>query len=367
MAETTEQSPAPVVDPNTVRMKELVEFDETKGGVKGLVDSGIRNIPRIFKHAAEDLPKPSDCHDASFRVPVIDLQGLDDTSHRRQVVYEICEASMSWGFFQLVNHGVPIGVLDGMIQGTRRFHEQDREVKAELYSRDGLKKVKYSSNFDLFTSPAANWRDTFGCFFDCLDAEELPSVLREETLDYRQQLMGVADTVCELLSESLGLKPEYLKSIESTKTQTVVAHYYPPCPEPELTLGSTKHTDPVFLTLLLQDDHGGLQVLHQNQWVDVSPVPGSLVVNIGDFLQLISNDKFKSVEHRVLASHRGPRVSIALFFSPSRDEERLYGPIKEALSDENPPIYREVLVMDYLTHFTKKGLGRESTLSYFKL
>lgn len=73
------------------------------------------------------------------------------------------------------------------------------------------------------------------------------------------------------------------------------------------------------------------------------------------------------MEHRVLASHRGPRVSVALFFNPRVDEERLYGPIKEMLSDGNPPKYKEVLVRDYLMHFRRMGLGRGSTLSHFKL
>ncbi|KAK7393673.1 hypothetical protein VNO78_22236 [Psophocarpus tetragonolobus] len=62
------------------------------------------------------------------------------------------------------------------------------------------------------------------------------------------------------------------------------SHYYPSCPEPELTLGTTKHADPDFITVLLQDHIGGLQVLHQDTLMDVNPVSGALVVNIGDFL-----------------------------------------------------------------------------------
>ena len=64
-----------------------------------------------------------------------------------------------------------------------------------------------------------------------------------------------------------------------------LGHYYPACPEPELTMGTTKHSDNDFLTVLLQDQVGGLEVLYEDKWIEIPPVPGALVINIGDFLQ----------------------------------------------------------------------------------
>ncbi|KAM5553098.1 1-aminocyclopropane-1-carboxylate oxidase [Rosa sericea] len=362
------------VPTNYDRKYELKAFDDTKEGVKGLVDAGITEIPRIFYHPPEEcsIDNTSDSEEVRFSIPVIDLEGLFDPNKRKAIVAAVGEASETWGFFQISKHGIPFDVLEEMKDGVRGFYEQDTEVKKQYYTRDQYSSstVVYNSNFDLYSAPATNWRDSFQCYMapTTPKTEDLPEVCREILVEYSKQVMKLGNLLFELLSEALGLNPSHLNDIDCSEGLIVLGHYYPSCPQPELTIGTSKHADNSFMTVLLQDNIGGLQVLHQNKWIDVPHVPGALVVNIGDFVQLISNDRFKSVEHRVLANHRGPRVSVASFFTTGLlPSTKLCGPIKELLSEDNPPKYRETTVRDYNAYYVKKGLDGKSALSHLKL
>lgn len=164
---------------NYDRTKELKAFDETKSGVKGLVDEGITKVPKIFYSKPCNFLKPSG--DVSFNIPVVNLSGIDlDVNCRREVVERVREATETWGFFQVVNHSIPLKILDEMLEGVRRFYEQDNEVKKKWYTRDGSKTVVYNSNFDLYTVPSANWRDTFFCIVapNPPSLQELPPICR---------------------------------------------------------------------------------------------------------------------------------------------------------------------------------------------
>lgn len=168
------------MESNYERAKEVKEFDETKAGVKGLLDAGVVKIPRIFIHEPENLENGlSKKGGTTLQVPVIDLGDFKNRP-REEILKEISAASETWGFFQMVNHGIPVGVMEEMIEGIKRFHEQPREVKMEWYSRDVKQRVRFYCNGDLLVARSANWRDSIACNYDdsVLDSDVLPLVCR---------------------------------------------------------------------------------------------------------------------------------------------------------------------------------------------
>jgi len=154
-------------------------FDETKAGVKGLVDEGLKKIPELFHHQPD---KYEEANNTSHVIPVIDLEDIDnkDPSIHQGIVDKIKEACETWGFFQVVNHGIPLSVLEELKDGVKRFYEQDTEAKKSLYTRDTQRSFIYNSNFDIYSSPALNWRDSFAFYLapDTPKPEDFPAVCR---------------------------------------------------------------------------------------------------------------------------------------------------------------------------------------------
>ncbi|RZC61480.1 hypothetical protein C5167_023242 [Papaver somniferum] len=229
--------------------------------------------------------------------------------------------------------------------------------------------MTFASNFYLFQSKAASWRDTLQMGTDRTDSDKVPEFLRSELFELDQHIKQLGETLMEILCEGLGVEINRLKNMACSERRHLAGHYYPYFPEPNRTVGTKFHTDPSVFTILLQDHIGGLQVKHGEDWVDVKPLDGALVINIGDILQIMSNDKYLSVEHRVVAnSFRKPRISIAIFFNPGNMEIK-YGPLPELIT---PPlklaIYKQFTMEDFMMKFRSKGLdGKSSLVDYFLL
>lgn len=352
------------------RMKEVKEFDESKMGVKGLSDSGITDIPKFFVHPPETLSSLKSSS-TSTGIPVIDLSSINSDSHRAKIVEQIREAAKTWGFFQVINHGVPVSVLDETIAAIKAFHEQPTEEKSKYYVREEGRGVMCASNNDLYRAKAACWHDSLQVWMspEPAPADDIPAVCRREVVEWDLQATKVANCVMRLLSEGLGLEAGKFKESTFSDARVLVGHCYPYCPQPDLTVGITSHTDPGIVTVLLQNQVQGLQVKHGEEWVDVKPLHGGLIINVGDFLQIVSNGEYKSVQHRVLAnSNREPRISIVIFFNLCKWKgSGYYGPLPELLTPEKPAIYRDFTTQEFYENFYGKGLDSKSLIDKIKI
>ncbi|CAN6361095.1 unnamed protein product [Urochloa humidicola] len=376
---STSMEEAPACGGATDRLRELKAFDDTKAGVKGLVDAGITTVPAIFRHPHHHVPSSTT---NTITIPVIDLSAAD-ARERAEVVAQVKSASETVGFFQLINHGIPIDLLANTLTSVRRFHESPHESKLPYYTRDPHRRVRLNSNFDLFQSPAANWRDTLflAASPNPPPASDLPRTLRGVLLEYAAAVQALAARVMALMSEALGLDAGKLEAMGCGEGLSVVCNYYPPCPEPEVTMGCGAHSDPSFLTVLLLEEQDGARGLQARlgdggEWADVAPpVAGALLVNVGDLMQLVSNGRFRSVEHRVVATSRSAaeaRVSVACFCNADvgRDAGRRYGPIPELITSGGGAageVYRSVTVPEFLAHYDGKGLDGRPALDHFRL
>ncbi|KAG8364288.1 hypothetical protein BUALT_Bualt19G0112900 [Buddleja alternifolia] len=163
---------------------------------------------------------------------------------------------------------------------------------------------------------------------------------REACEEYAQEMEKLAYSLLELISLSLGLPAERLNSFFKDQTSFMRLNYYPRCPNPRLALGVGRHKDSGALTILAQDDVGGLEVQRKTdgEWIRVRPTPHAFIVNVGDVIQVWSNDKYESVEHRVMVNSERERFSIPFFFNPTHSV--MVSPIKELINEQNPEKYK---------------------------
>ncbi|OMP09753.1 Oxoglutarate/iron-dependent dioxygenase [Corchorus olitorius] len=286
------------------------------------------------------------------------------------MVEQILKASEEFGFFQVINHGIPENLMNQGMDVFKEFFEMPTEEKAMLYSEDPKKTCRLSTssaNYDWEKNHL--WRDNLRhpChpLEECIkDWPEKPIKYREVVATFSVEAKKLASRILEFISEGLGLESGYFRDKLSEELSLVV-NYYPPCPDPSLALGFSKHCDPNLITILHQGDIYGLQVFKDGEWIGVEPLHNAIVVNIGNQLQIISNNKLKSAEHRVVTNSKVSRTTAAFFISPSDDT--IIEPAKPLTDACNSPLYRPFEYKEFLRTFFSNMGNNDLALEPFKL
>ncbi|KAG5568311.1 hypothetical protein H5410_064672 [Solanum commersonii] len=272
------------------------------------MDARIQALPKQYIQPLEERITTSIVI-TDDSIPIIDASNWDDP----KMADQICEAAQNWGFFQVINHGVPI-------------EEKKKYTKENSVSSN----VRYGTSFTPEAEKTLGWRDYLSLVHISDDEATSfwPTSCREEALEYLKSCDTVIRKILKLLKGGLNVR-----EIDEEKEELLMGlkrinfNYYPKCPNPELSVGVGRHSDISTITVLLQDNIGGLYVKkHEtNVWIHIPPVNGAL-----------------SVEHCVIANGSNNRVSVPIFLHPKATS--VIGPLKEVLQNGEKPIYKQIFL-----------------------
>ena len=262
-------------------------------------------------------------------VPTVDIS--DPTSTSLQAIDAACR---DHGFFLLSGHGLDDLISQTWVQ-TRRFFDADRSVRTSItrsqenplgyFDRELTKRKRDTKEVLDFIDPTQTLLDARNQWPD-----GLPD-FKEVMVEFFDAFSILADRTLSLLHDALQLTAHSRSLTSCARTSsTVRLNHYPigdPVPANErdglADLGETAlgyHTDPGVLTLLLQDNTGGLQTqARDGHWIDIAPTDGTIVVNLGDMMQAWTNDRYRAAIHRVVPMTTQRRFSIPYFSNPQRD------------------------------------------------
>ncbi|KAJ1694412.1 hypothetical protein LUZ63_011110 [Rhynchospora breviuscula] len=354
------------------REEERMGEAEYMKGVRHLCDTGVTKVPSRYILPAPDRPHIVRCGDSTsshnLKLPIIDLSLLH-TPKRAMALEALSMACKEYGFFQVVNHGIPCEVIEDMTDVSKRFFGMPYDEREKYMSSDLRSPVRYGTSFNQIKDRVFCWRDFLK--LNCQPLESVlpfwpssPADMREKTSAYANGMKSLFKELMSAILESLGVSIKVLSEFDNG-SHLMVVNCFPPCPEPNLTLGMPPHSDYGFLTLLLQDQVAGLQVQYNNEWVTIEPVPGAFVVNIGDHLEIFSNGIYKSILHRVLVNSLQNRISIASLHS--MPVEKVISPAAELVSESSPKRYMDTDFSTFLNYISSTEFKKKNFLESRKL
>ncbi len=338
------------------------------------------NQPDLDKHPVASSGQVGD------QVPVIDIRNLWEKNGTRgydDAVMQIARACREWGFFQVVNHGIPAQLVSNTWQQVHHFFARPETDKASILRTRENPWGYYNNEL---TKNQRDKKEVFDFTVHGIDPiygsenrwpgndTEFQSTME----NYLAACTGLSLKLLEAFCTGLKLPAEFMTEEFATgHTSFIRLNYYPvkdPMSgsdteyQPDASLGVHHHSDAGALTVLLQDEIGGLQVHRDGFWHDIPPVPGALVINTGDMMQVWSNDLYQAAVHRVLAMHDRDRYSIPFFFNPSVNT--IVSPLPTVVSKDRPALYRPIKWSEFRGSRTDgdyADYGTEVQISQFRV
>lgn len=302
------------------------------------------------------------------QLPIIDIAALygDDHQAWQQVAARIDAACRDWGFFYITGHGIAPARIEALLAAAKAFFAlpEAEKLKIDITRTAHHRGYGAIATEQLDPTQPSDLKETFDMGFHM--AADHPEVLAGKPLrgpnrhpdlpgwaalmeQHYADMQALAQTLLRAIALALGIERDFFDARFAEPISVFRMIHYPPrhtarsADQP----GAGAHTDYGCVTLLYQDDAGGLQVRNVNgEWIDAPPIPGSFVVNIGDMMARWSNDRYTSTPHRVISPLGVHRYSMPFFAEPHPDTE--ISCLPNCSSADNPPKYPPVTSAEYL-------------------
>ena len=301
-------------------------------------------------------------------IPVIDISPLygEDLADARAVAADIRHASIEAGFFYIRGHHMPPDLMRATLMASKFFFSRPEAEKRAIQVNGAHRGYVPFAQTTLGRQYKADLKESFNFAFPF--AADDPDVVAGKPLigvnqwpqgeevwrgvleDYYRTLFEVGQRVLEGFALALEAPRTYFRDLYKRPLVRTRLLHYPPQPEGsgEDQFGAAPHTDWGCMTLLWQDQVGGLQVRNRaGQWIDAPYIEGTFVVNIGDMLERWSNDLFVSTPHRVVNASGRERYSIPMFYDP--DFDTAVECLPNCSGPGNPPKYPRTVAGEYIT------------------
>ncbi|KAI4317611.1 hypothetical protein L6164_025469 [Bauhinia variegata] len=358
-------APVPISPINVGHIDDVQELRKTKP----------TTIPERFVRGMDERPTLATALSPTpANMPIVDFSKLakGNTAEIQAEISKLAAACEEWGFFQVINHEIELNLLESIEKLGREFFMLPLEEKQKYPMAPGTVQG-YGQAFVFSEDQKLDWCNMFalGIVPDYVRNPSLwpkkPAKFSETVEVYSREVRKLCKNLLKYIALGLSLKEDAFEKLFGLAVQAIRMNYYPPCSRPDLVLGLSPHSDGSALTVLQQAKGStvGLQILKDKTWVPLQPIPNALVINIGDTIEVLTNGKYKSVEHRAVANKEKDRLSIVTFYAPSYDVE--LGPMAEFVNENSPCQYRRYNHGEYSKHYVTNKLQGKKTLEFAKI